>query len=113
MIDFGIIVIVMVILFDINGNIDFVKIMKLVNYLIDNGIIVIVVGGMIGEFFILILEEKVVLYCYVVFVVDKRVFVIVGIGSNNMYVFIDLIKKVIEVGVDVVMLVVLYYNKLS
>ena len=49
MIDFGTIATAMVTPFDINGNIDFAKTTKLVNYLIDNGTTAIVVGGTTGE----------------------------------------------------------------
>ncbi len=49
MIDFGTIAAAMVTPFDINGNIDFAKTTKLVNYLIDNGTTAIVVGGTTGE----------------------------------------------------------------
>ncbi len=45
MIDFGTIATAMVTPFDINGNIDFAKTTKLVNYLIDNGTTAIVVGN--------------------------------------------------------------------
>ncbi|MGQ0452278.1 dihydrodipicolinate synthase family protein [Bacillus sp. SS-TM] len=56
---------------------------KLVNYLIDNGTTAIVVGGTTGESPTLTSEEKVALYRHVVSVVDKRVPVIAGTGSNN------------------------------
>lgn len=113
MIDFGTIATAMVTPFDINGNIDFAKTTKLVNYLIDNGTTAIVVGGTTGESPTLTSEEKVALYRHVVSVVDKRVPVIAGTGSNNTHASIDLTKKATEVGVDAVMLVAPYYNKPS
>lgn len=93
MIDFGTIATAMVTPFDINGNIDFAKTTKLVNYLIDNGTTAIVVGGTTGESPTLTSEEKVALYRHVVSVVDKRVPVIAGTGSNNTHASIDLTKK--------------------
>lgn len=56
----------------------------LVEYLIINGIDGLVVVGIIGEFLILIIEEKIELFKCVVEVVVGRVYVIVGIGLNNM-----------------------------
>ena len=53
------------------------------------------------------------LYRHVVSVVDKRVPVIAGTGSNNTHASVDLTKKATEVGVDAVMLVAPYYNKPS
>ncbi|PGZ96856.1 4-hydroxy-tetrahydrodipicolinate synthase [Bacillus pseudomycoides] len=113
MIDFGTIATAMVTPFDKNGNIDFVKTTKLVNYLIDNGTTAIVVGGTTGESPTLTSEEKVALYRHVVAVVDKRVPVIAGTGSNNTHASIELTQKAEEVGVDAIMLVAPYYNKPS
>ncbi|CAG9611195.1 4-hydroxy-tetrahydrodipicolinate synthase [Bacillus rhizoplanae] len=113
MIDFGIIATAMVTPFDKNGNIDFVKTTKLVNYLIDNGTTAIVVGGTTGESPTLTSEEKVALYRHVVSVVDKRVPVIAGTGSNNTHASTELTQKAEEVGVDAIMLVAPYYNKPS
>ncbi|MEH6892235.1 4-hydroxy-tetrahydrodipicolinate synthase [Bacillus sp. JJ864] len=111
--DFGTIATAMVTPFDKNGNIDFAKTTKLVNYLIDNGTTSIVVGGTTGESPTLTCEEKVALYRHVVSVVDKRVPVIAGTGSNNTHASVELTKKAEEVGVDGIMLVAPYYNKPS
>ncbi|SFI24132.1 MULTISPECIES: 4-hydroxy-tetrahydrodipicolinate synthase [unclassified Bacillus (in: firmicutes)] len=111
--DFGTIATAMVTPFDKNGNIDFAKTTKLVNYLIDNGTTAIVVGGTTGESPTLTSEEKVALYRHVVSVVDKRVPVIAGTGSNNTHASVELTKKAEEVGVDAIMLVAPYYNKPS
>lgn len=111
--DFGTIATAMVTPFDKNGNIDFAKTTKLVNYLIDNGTTSIVVGGTTGESPTLTSEEKVALYRHVVSVVDKRVPVIAGTGSNNTHASVELTKKAEEVGVDAIMLVAPYYNKPS
>ncbi|MEH7460893.1 4-hydroxy-tetrahydrodipicolinate synthase [Bacillus thuringiensis] len=111
--DFGTIATAMVTPFDKNGNIDFAKTTKLVNYLIDNGTTSIVVGGTTGESPTLTSEEKVALYRHVVSVVDKRVPVIAGTGSNNTHASVELTKKAEEVGIDAIMLVAPYYNKPS
>lgn len=83
----------------------------LIDYLLKNGMDFLVVVGIIGEFLIFFIEEKIVFFEYMVKEVNGWVLVIVGIGSNNMKDFIKLIKKVEEVGVDVVMFVMFYYNK--
>jgi 4-hydroxy-tetrahydrodipicolinate synthase len=111
MIDFGSIATAMVTPFDKKGNIDFEKTTTLVNYLIENGTTSIVVVGTTGESPTLTTEEKVALFRHVVKVVDKRVPVIAGTGSNDTRASISLTKKAEAVGVDAVLLVVPYYNK--
>src|SRR5699024_4090052 len=58
-------------------------------------------------------EEKQNLYTHVVNVVDKRVPVIAGTGSNSTKASIALTKKAEACGVDGIMLVTPYYNKPS
>jgi 4-hydroxy-tetrahydrodipicolinate synthase len=111
LIQFGKIVTAMVTPFDHKGNIDFAKTTKLVNYLLENGTDSIVVAGTTGESPTLTTEEKVALFRHVVSVVNGRVPVIAGTGSNNTHASIELTKKAEEAGVDAVMLVAPYYNK--
>ncbi|RAK23426.1 4-hydroxy-tetrahydrodipicolinate synthase [Anoxybacillus vitaminiphilus] len=111
MIQFGKVVTAMVTPFDSKGNIDFAKTTQLVNYLIDNGTDSLVVAGTTGESPTLTTEEKMALFRHVVSVVDGRVPVIAGTGSNNTHASIDLTKRAEEAGVDAVMLVAPYYNK--
>lgn len=111
MISFGKIVTAMVTPFDNKGNIDFDKTTQLVNYLLENGTDSLVVAGTTGESPTLTTEEKVALFRHVVSVVNGRVPVIAGTGSNNTRASIDLTKKAEEAGVDAVMIVAPYYNK--
>ncbi|MFK4997973.1 4-hydroxy-tetrahydrodipicolinate synthase [Bacillus sp. N9] len=111
MIDFGRVSTAMVTPFDNKGNIDFSKTTKLVDYLIDNGSDSLVVAGTTGESPTLTTEEKVALFKHVVKVVDGRVPVIAGTGSNNTYASIELTKQAEETGVDAIMLVAPYYNR--
>ncbi|MFT4413619.1 4-hydroxy-tetrahydrodipicolinate synthase [Fredinandcohnia humi] len=111
MIDFGKISTAMVTPFDNKGNIDFTKTTQLINYLLNNGTESLVVAGTTGESPTLSFEEKVALFRHVIRVVDGRVPVIAGTGSNNTYASIELTKKAQDAGVDAVMLVVPYYNK--
>ena len=99
--------------FDNKGNIDFDKTTQLVNYLIDNGTDSLVIAGTTGESPTLTTEEKVALFRHVVSVVNGRVPVIAGTGSNNTRASIELTKKAEDAGVDGVMIVAPYYNKPS
>ncbi|WP_078547024.1 4-hydroxy-tetrahydrodipicolinate synthase [Litchfieldia alkalitelluris] len=111
MVDFGKVSTAMVTPFDSKGNIDFAKTTQLVNYLLKNGSDSLVVAGTTGESPTLSSEEKIALFRHVVQVVDGRVPVIAGTGSNNTYASVELTKKAEETGVDAIMLVAPYYNK--
>lgn len=108
---FGRISTAMVTPFDHKGNIDFQKTTQLVEYLIQNGTDSLVVAGTTGESPTLTTEEKLALFRHVVKVVNKRIPVIAGTGSNNTKASIELTKKAEEIGVDAIMLVAPYYNK--
>ena len=97
--------------FDSKGNVDFQKTTTLVNYLIQNGTDSLVVSGTTGESPTLSSEEKIALLQHVAKVVDKRIPVIMGTGSNNTYASIELTKKAEQNGADAIMLVAPYYNK--
>jgi 4-hydroxy-tetrahydrodipicolinate synthase len=111
MVLFGRVSTAMVTPFDKKGHIDFVKTTQLINHLIENGTDSLVVAGTTGESPTLTKEEKIALFQHVVKVVDKRIPVIAGTGSNNTYASIELTKKAEQIGVDAVMLVAPYYNK--
>lgn len=111
MVQFGRISTAMVTPFDHKGHIDFTKTTQLINHLIDNGTDSLVVAGTTGESPTLSKEEKIALFQHVVKVVDKRVPVIAGTGSNNTYATIELTKKAEQLGVDAIMIVAPYYNK--
>lgn len=108
---FGRVATAMVTPFDDKGNIDLNKATLLVNHLINNGTETIIVAGTTGESPTLSKEEKLTLFEHVVKIVDKRVPVVAGTGSNNTYSSIELTKKAEEFGADAVMLVAPYYNK--
>ena len=111
MVQFGRISTAMVTPFDSKGHVDFAKTTQLVNHLIKNGTDSLVVAGTTGESPTLTKEEKIALFDHVVKVVDKRVPVIVGTGSNNTYATIELTKRAAQLGVDGIMIVAPYYNK--
>lgn len=111
MVLFGRVSTAMVTPFDHKGHIDFAKTTKLVNHLIDHGTDSLVVAGTTGESPTLSKEEKLALFEHIVKVVDKRIPVIAGTGSNNTYASIELTKKAEQLGVDAIMVVAPYYNK--
>lgn len=99
--------------FDQNGEIDFEATKTLVNHLIENGSDGLVIAGTTGESPTLTTDEKVDLFKFVVNVVEGRVPVIAGTGSNNTKASISLTRLAEEAGVDGIMLVTPYYNKPS
>jgi 4-hydroxy-tetrahydrodipicolinate synthase len=111
MVLFGRVSTAMVTPLDKKGHIDFTKTTQLINHLIENGTESLVVAGTTGESPTLSKEEKLALFQHVVKVVNKRVPVIAGTGSNNTYASIELTKKAEQLGVDAIMLVAPYYNK--
>jgi 4-hydroxy-tetrahydrodipicolinate synthase len=111
MVHFGRVSTAMVTPFDKKGHIDFAKTTQLVNFLIENGTESLVVAGTTGESPTLTKEEKLALFDHVVKVVNKRIPVIAGTGSNNTYASVELTKKAAQLGVDAIMVVAPYYNK--
>ncbi len=97
--------------FDAKGHIDFPKTTQIVNHLIANGTDSLVVAGTTGESPTLSKQEKIALFKHVVKVVEKRVPIIAGTGSNNTYDSIEMTKEAERAGVDAVMVVGPYYNK--
>ncbi|MDQ1145664.1 4-hydroxy-tetrahydrodipicolinate synthase [Bacillus sp. SORGH_AS 510] len=111
--NFGQVLTAMVTPFDQHGEIDFIATKELINYLIANGSDGLVIAGTTGESPTLTTEEKVELFKFVVEVVNHRVPVIAGTGSNNTRASINLTKQAENAGVDGIMLVTPYYNKPS
>lgn len=111
--NFGQVLTAMVTPFDENGEIDFQATKNLINYLIANGTDGLVVSGTTGESPTLTEEEKVKLFKFTVDVVNGRVPVIAGTGSNNTKASIELTILAEDVGVDGIMLVAPYYNNPS
>ncbi len=111
--NFGQILTAMVTPFDQNEEIDYPATKELIDYLIANGTDGLVVSGTTGESPTLTKEEKIDLFKFTVEVVNGRIPVIAGTGSNNTKESIELTKVAEQAGVDGIMLVVPYYNKPS
>lgn len=111
--DFGQVITAMVTPFNNEEAIDFPATKKLVEYLIDNGTDTILVAGTTGECPTLTASEQVELCKFVVDVVNGRVLVIAGAGSNSTREAIELTRHAEACGVDGVMQVAPYYNRPS
>lgn len=97
--------------FDANDNINFDEFKRLVEYQIENGVDSIIVCGTTGEASTLSQEEKQELIKYCVKVVNKRIPVIAGVGSNNTKAVLENEQFAQKVGVDGLLVVTPYYNK--
>lgn len=97
--------------FNKENEIDFDEFKRLVDFQIDNKVNAIVVCGTTGEASTLSKEEKQELIKYCMKVVNKRVPVIAGIGSNNTKTVIENEIYAEKVGTDGLLVVTPYYNK--
>ena len=94
-------------------SVDYVALEKLVNHLIDNGTDAILVAGTTGETPTLSHEEEREIFLFVKKVVNGRVKIILGAGSNSTETAVESSKKAKELGADAILSVVPYYNKPS
>ena len=92
-------------------NINLTEFAKLVEYQINEGIDAIIVCGTTGESSTMTLEEKKTLIKFSVELIDKRVPLIVGAGSNNTATSIEMSQYAESVGADGLLLATPYYNK--
>lgn len=92
-------------------NINLTEFANLVEYQINEGIDAIIVCGTTGESSTMTLEEKKTLIKFSVELIDKRVPLIVGAGSNNTATSIEMSQYAESVGADGLLLVTPYYNK--
>lgn len=98
--------------FNEDNKIDFDSLEKLTNYLIDNGSNGFVIGGTTGETPTLSHDEKIELYTRFGQIVNNRVPVIAGVGSNNTVETIAFANEVADIdGIDYGLVVVPPYNK--
>lgn len=97
--------------FNEQNKVDYDKVTELIEYLIDQDSDGLIIAGTTGESPTLTNEEKVQLFKHTVKVVNGRVPIIAGTGSNNTKNSIALTKQAEEAGVDALLLVTPYYNK--
>lgn len=96
-----------------NNKVDYVKLEELIEFQIKNKIDGIVVCGTTGESATLSDKEKRKIIKFAVEVVNGRVPVIAGTGSNDTRHAIELSKYAERVGADSLLIVTPYYNKTS
>lgn len=94
-----------------HNEVDFDALRRHVKYILDNNAKSIVVNGTTAENPTLTDEEKDQILEVVVNVVDGRVPVIAGTGTNNTQKSIQASVRAREIGADAIMLITPYYNK--
>ena len=94
-------------------SVDYVALEKLVNHLINTGTDTILVAGTTGETPTLSHEEEEEIFAFVKKVVNGRVKIILGAGSNSTETAVKSSIKAKELGADAILTVVPYYNKPS
>ena len=111
--DVGEIITAMITPFKEDLSVDYVALEKLVNHLIDNGTDAILVAGTTGETPTLSHEEEREIFLFVKKVVNGRVKIVLGAGSNSTETAVESSIKAKELGADAILSVVPYYNKPS
>ena len=109
----GEVITAMVTPFNEDLSIDYPALEKLVNHLIETGSDSILVAGTTGETPTLSHEEEAEMFYFVKKIVNGRVKVIMGAGSNSTQTAVESSKKAKELGADAILTVVPYYNKPS
>ncbi len=94
-----------------SGKIDFEKLKELLNWHVDEGTDAIIICGTTGEAATLNDEEHKAAMKYTVEIINGRIPVIAGTGSNDTAYAIQLCQYAENVGVDALLLVTPYYNK--
>lgn len=108
---FGHVLTALVTPFDAKGNVNFPTLTELIERLIHHGTEGFVITGTTGESPVLSFREKGDIYKHVVSVVNKRVPVLAGTGTNDTKKTIQLTKMAEAQNVDGIMLVSPYYNR--
>lgn len=97
--------------FNEDETINYPELKKLIEFQIENGTDAIIICGTTGEASTLTDEEQIDCVRYAVEVVNKRIPVIAGAGSNHTSHAIELAQSCEKAGADAVLLVTPYYNK--
>ncbi len=99
--------------FDKDGQIDFERFSKLIEFQIANKTDAIIVCGTTGEGSTLSVKERLELFSHAVRRTGGRVPVIGGTGSNSTFFTLDLAKEAEKTGINAHLMVTPYYNKTS
>ncbi len=96
-----------------NGDIDFDKLEELLEFHVENGTDAIIITGTTGEASTMTDEEHLSTIKFAVDIINKRIPVIAGTGSNDTRHGINLSIEAEKCGVDGLLQVTPYYNKTS
>lgn len=96
-----------------NNGVNYPKLQELIEWHIQEGTDAIVICGTTGEATTMSEEEKKETIKFTVDVVNRRIPVIAGTGSNNTSHSIEMSQYAESVGVDALLLITPYYNKTS
>ena len=91
--------------------VNYAEFKRLIEFQIENGVDAIIVCGTTGEASTMTTEEKKETIKFAIETIAKRTKVIVGTGSNNTKVAIEMSKFAEEAGADGILVVTPYYNK--
>lgn len=94
-----------------DDKVDYDSLEKLVNLQLQGNIDALIVNGTTGEPTTLTHSERTKIATTVIDIVDKRIPVILGAGSNNTYTAIEYAQENESLGADGVLTVTPYYNK--
>lgn len=94
-----------------NNEVNYLEMKNIINFLISNNIDAITVCGTTGEVSTLSESEHKKIISYCAEVVNKRVPLIVGVGSNNTNYTLSLAKFAEKYNIDGLLIVTPYYNK--
>ncbi|OTN86405.1 4-hydroxy-tetrahydrodipicolinate synthase [Enterococcus sp. 7E2_DIV0204] len=98
--------------FDESGAIDFAKLPQLVDHLLDHHTEGIILAGTTGESPTLTHDEEIELFNEVIRLVDGRVPIICGVGTNDTRDSVEFVQEISAIrGIDAGLAVVPYYNK--
>ncbi|CUP66320.1 4-hydroxy-tetrahydrodipicolinate synthase [Clostridium baratii] len=94
-----------------NDSVDYDKLKELLEWHVKEGTDAIVICGTTGEATTMTLEEKKSVIKFTVDVIDGRIPVIAGSGSNNTKASVEMSKYCESVGVSALLVITPYYNK--
>ncbi|MDR2057805.1 MAG: 4-hydroxy-tetrahydrodipicolinate synthase [Dysgonamonadaceae bacterium] len=99
--------------FKSNGDVDYIALLRLIDYQLQNGTDYLVVLGTTAETPTLTEEEQKEITRLIIDRVNGQIPVILGIGGNNTQAVIDKLKTIDYHKIDAILSVVPYYNKPS
>lgn len=97
--------------FDENGDVNYSRLKEILEFHVINHTDAIIVTGTTGEGSTLSDEEKISVIEFTVDIINSRIPVIAGTGSNDTRHAVEFSKRVEKLGVDGLLVVTPYYNK--